>query len=116
MSTSGEISDIEAILMGGQSLRIRLIGEDDKERLQEFFYRLSPRTRYLRFHHTKSSVSDKELAYFTEVELPGRCAYVATMGDENQERIVALGRWDVLPEDSRSAEVAFVVEDNIQVR
>ena len=107
---------MEVILRDGQSLRVRPINPDDKKRLEEFFYRLSPRTRYLRFQYAKSYISPEELAYFTEVQPPERCAHVATMGEGEQERIVGVGRYDMLPGEGKRAEVAFVVEDNIQVR
>lgn len=111
----GRESDLEVILRDGQSLHVRPINPEDKERLREFFYRLSPFTRYLRFQHVKNNISDEELAYFTEVELPERCAYIATMGEGSEQRIVAVGRYDAVP-GMQSAEVAFTVEDNIQVR
>ena len=42
-------------------------------------------------------------------------AYVATMRDTGEERIVAVARWYRTAEPSR-AEVSFVIEDGIQVR
>ncbi len=110
-----EPSGIEVILRDGQSLYIRPIRSDDKKRMKDLFYRLSPQTRYFRFHYPKEHISDKELSYFTEVQPPERCAYVATIGEGEQEQIIAVGRWDVLS-DKESAEVAFVVDDNIQFR
>jgi len=107
---------MDVILRDGQSLRVRAIRPDDKKRLEELFYRLSPRTRYLRFQYAKSYISPEELAYFTEIQPPQRCAYVATMGEGEHERIVGVGRYDMLPDEGKRAEVAFVVEDNIQVR
>ncbi len=106
---------IEVILRNGQSLRIRPIRPDDKKRLEEFFYRLSPRTRYLRFQYAKEHITEQELKYFTEVTPPKRYAYAATIGEAEQERIAGVGRWDMLP-DNKSAEIAFTVEDNIQLR
>jgi len=103
------------ILRNGQSLRLRPIRPDDKQRWFDFFYGLSPRTRYLRFQYAKSYASDEEAAYYTEVKSPERYAYVATTGEGEKERIVAIGRWDALP-DGKSAEVALAVEDNIQLR
>ncbi|MDP2689561.1 MAG: GNAT family N-acetyltransferase, partial [Deltaproteobacteria bacterium] len=105
---------IEVILRTGQSIRIRPIRPDDKKRLEDFFYRLSPRSRYLRFQYAKERITEDELKYFTEVTPPGRYAYVATAGEAEQERIVAVGRWDMLP-DTKSAEIAIIVEDNIQL-
>jgi len=103
------------ILRDGRSLRLRPIRPDDKQRWFDFFYGLSPRTRYLRFQYAKSYASDEEAAYYTEVKPPERYAYVATTGEGEKERIVAIGRWDALP-DGKSAEVALAVEDNIQLR
>ncbi|MBI1911375.1 MAG: acetate--CoA ligase family protein [Deltaproteobacteria bacterium] len=105
----------EVILRNGQSLRVRPIRPDDKKRLEELFYRLSPRTRYLRFQYAKDHITEQELKYFTEVSPPKRFAYVATIGEAENERIIAVGRWDMLP-DGKRAEIAFTVEDNIQLR
>lgn len=111
---AGPDKGVEVILRSGKSLRIRPIRPDDKGRLEALFYRLSPRTRYLRFQYTKNHITEEELRYFTEVTPPKRYAEVATTGEGEQERIVAVGRWDMLP-DNKSAEVAFTVEDNIQM-
>lgn len=104
---------LEVILRSGHSLKVRPIRPDDKKRLEAFFYRLSPRTRYLRFQYAKDHITDEELRYFTEVVPPSRYAYVALTGEGEAERIVAVGRWDRLP-DPKRAEVAFAVEDNSQ--
>lgn len=106
----------DVILRDGQSLHVRPIRPDDRERLQDLFYRVSPETRYLRFHYVKNYISDKELKYYTEVRPPDRSAFVATQGEAEAERIVAVARWDRLADDRTTAEVAFLVEDNIQVR
>lgn len=108
-------TDLDVVLRDGQSLKVRPIDPDDKERLKDFFYRLSPLTRYMRFQHVKNYISDEELAYYTEVVPPERCAYVATKGEGSEELIVAVGRYDAMP-DMQRAEIAFTVEDNIQVR
>jgi acetyl coenzyme A synthetase (ADP forming)-like protein len=103
----------EVILKEGRSLCMRPIRPDDRERLRDLFYRLSPRTRYLRFQFPKEQVTEEELKYYTEVAPPAHYAYVATAGEG--ERIVAVARWFLLPDEER-AEVAFVVEDNVQYR
>jgi acetyl coenzyme A synthetase (ADP forming)-like protein len=108
-------SAIRVILRDGQSLKVRPIEHQDRERLRDLFYRLSPQTRYFRFGYTKSFITDDELTYFTEVKPPDRYAYVALIGEGEEERIIAVGRW-FLTEDRATAEIAFVVEDTIQVR
>ncbi len=112
---SVKTSVIRVILRDGQSLKVRPIRPDDKEKLRELFYRLSPQTRYLRFGYMKTYISEQELEYFTAVNPPDMYAYVALTGEGTEERIVAVGRWFLAP-DARSAEIAFVVEDTIQVR
>lgn len=109
-----EPESIEVILRTGQSLKLRPIRPDDRERLKAFFYRLSPHTRYLRFQYAKEHITDQELRHFTEVTPPDRYAYVAAQGEGEREQIVAVARWDMLP-DRKTAEVAFTVMDNIQL-
>ncbi len=113
-NTAGS-SIIRVILRDGQSLKVRPITPSDKEKLKDLFYRLSPQTRYLRFGYMKSYISDQELDYFTVVNPPDTYAYVALAGEGQEERIVGVGRWFLSP-DGRTAEIAFVVEDIIQVR
>ncbi len=110
-----ESDGIEVILRNGQSLRIRLVRPDDKKRMEELFNRLSPRSRYLRFQYSKDHMTEEDLRHFTESAPPRRYACVATTGEGEKERIVAVGSWDALP-DGKGAEIAFTVEDNIQLR
>jgi len=105
----------QVILRDGKSLCVRPIRPDDRGRLKALFYRLSPRSRYLRFQYAKEHITDEELTYYSEVVPPDQYAYVATAGECDSERIVAVGRWYLLPDEER-AEVAFVVEDNVQYR
>ena len=113
--TNAESLIIKVILRDGQSLKVRPITHEDKEKLKDLFYRLSPQTRYLRFGYMKSSISEQELDYFTVSAPPDTYAYVALAGEGVEERIVGVGRWFLSP-DKKTAEIAFVVEDNIQVR
>ncbi|MDI6799526.1 MAG: GNAT family N-acetyltransferase [Actinomycetota bacterium] len=114
-ATPKENMGFEVILQDGKSLRIRAIAPEDKRKLEEFFYRLSPQTRYFRFHYAKEKITAEELAYFTEVNPPKRVAFVATIGEGEAERIVGVGRWDIIG-DGKTAEISFVVEDRLQVR
>ncbi|MGC2062620.1 MAG: GNAT family N-acetyltransferase [Thermodesulfovibrionales bacterium] len=113
--TTAGPSIIRVILRDGQSLKVRPITHEDKENLKDLFYRLSPQTRYLRFGYMKSYISEQELDYFTVADPPDTYAYVALMGEGKEERIVGVGRWFLSP-DGTTAEIAFVVEDTIQVR
>jgi len=115
MERGGDVSAIRLILRDGQSLKVRPIEPQDRGKLRDFFYRLSPQTRYFRFGYMKTYLSDEELTYYTEMTPPDTYAYVALVGEGDGERIVAVGRW-FLAQDTKNAEIAFAVEDNIQVR
>lgn len=106
---------IRVILRDGHTFKVRPIDGDDREKLRQFFYRLSPRTRYLRFGHVKEHISNQELDYYTQVQPPDTYAYVGLTGEGEQEQIRAVGRW-FLTSQRNTAEIAFVVEDNIQAR
>jgi acetate---CoA ligase (ADP-forming) len=106
---------IRVILRNGHTFKVRPISPDDREKLRDLFYRLSPLTRYLRFGYTKEYITDRELAYFTEVKPPDTYAYIGLTGEGDNERIRAVGRWYLMP-DKKTAEISFVVEDNVQAR
>jgi len=106
---------IRVILKDGHTFKVRPIGSDDKEKLRDFFYRMSPQTRYFRFGYTKAHISEQELDYFTEINPPDMYAYVGLSGEGDDESIRAVGRWFLEP-DNRSAEIAFAVEDDIQTQ
>jgi acetyl coenzyme A synthetase (ADP forming)-like protein len=106
---------IRIILRDGHTFKVRPIGRDDKDKLRDFFYRLSPQTRYFRFGHMKEQISDKELDYFTDVHPPESYAYLGLTGEGDEELIRAVARWFQSPDQSM-AEIAFVVEDNVQAR
>jgi len=108
----------EEILRDGGSIVIRAIRADDKTRLLEHFRRLSAQSVYFRFFGTKKTLSDRELAAFTELDFVERVALVATLLDEGHERIIGVGRMNVLPSHGTPsrAEVAFAVTDDHQGR
>ncbi len=104
-----------AILRDGRSLRIRPIRPDDRQRWFDFFYRLSPQTRSLRFQGAQTDPTDEEVDHYTRAKIPGRCALAATTGEGDAEKIIAIGRWDARP-GGKSAEVIFVVDSSVQTR
>ncbi len=103
----------EVTLLNGSQAVIRLITAADKERLLAFFNRLSPETRYLRFHYTKCELSENELECFCDVDYNNTLALVAEKPRNGKMEIVGVGRYSRIP-CSCAAEVAFVVEDEEQ--
>src|SRR5574337_2104158 len=106
---------IRVILRDGHTFKVRPITHDDKNKLRNLFYRLSPQSRYLRFGYMKEHISDQELDYYTNVRAPESDAFIGLTGEGEEEEIRAVGRWFLTP-DKSVAEIAFVVEDNIQAR
>jgi GNAT superfamily N-acetyltransferase len=93
----------------GTTVEVRPIRPDDAAGLVAFHRDLSSRTTYLRFFSFHPELSSQEVERFTHVDMVDRVALVV----ELDGRIVAVGRFDRI-EGTTSAEVAFVVADELQ--
>lgn len=100
-------------LKDGSMLHLRAIGGEDADKLLAFFYRLSSRSVYLRFHQAMTNVSKEEAGYYTTVDYDNTFAVVAILGEGADEKIIGVGRYWRLPAPNK-AEIAFVVEDSHQ--
>lgn len=108
--------EFDVLLRDGAVIHFRPIRPDDADREHRFFQRVGPESVYHRFFRMKRDLSPEELRHFTTLDYDDRMAFVAIHEDE----MVAVGRYDVLPEasreDGRVAEVAFLVQDSFQGR
>ncbi|MCB4207662.1 bifunctional GNAT family N-acetyltransferase/acetate--CoA ligase family protein [Arthrobacter sp. UM1] len=102
--------EADVVLRDGSTAHLRPITPADSDLLQQFHQGQSANSIYLRFFTYKAKLSSKELARFTQVDYTDRVAFVLTRG----ERIVGIGRYDRLPHDESSAEVAFNIADSFQ--
>ena len=106
----------QTALSGGERVRIRLVGPEDKRRLLDGFQRLSADSRYRRFMSEKKRLTDEELAYFTEMDQVDHFAMgiveLDEKGDEGDG--IAVGRFIRLKEDPECAEVGLTVIDRMQ--
>jgi GNAT superfamily N-acetyltransferase len=93
----------------GATLHLRPIRCDDAERLVAFHAQLSFDSIYRRYFSMHPVLTAEEVRHFTQVDYVDRLALVVENGDE----LVAVGRYDRMPECS-TAEVAFVVRDDFQ--
>lgn len=103
--------EADVVLTDGGTAHLRPITADDADRLREFHSRLSKETVYNRFFAYRPTLSDTDVARFTQVDNDERVALVGTL----QGDIIGVVRYDRLP-GTADAEVAFVVEDGHQGR
>lgn len=89
------------ILRDGSTLYLRPIQREDEERLLALFSRLSPRAIYLRFHHVLKQLPKEEARRLCTVDYENAFALVATVGEDVEERIVAVGPYYRLPGEMR---------------
>lgn len=88
-------------------LTMRPVRPDDLERFHRLWPRLSPDTRYRRFHAPARCLPAALVRRLVEVDHDAREAVVAVVGDE----VVGVARYDRSPADPASADFAIVVED-----
>jgi GNAT superfamily N-acetyltransferase len=82
--------------------------------VRRLFARLSPRTRYLRFHTPAATLTEPVLRTLADVDDSRRLALVAELDECNSGDVVALG--NVVAGDGDRAEVGLVVADAWQRR
>lgn len=98
-----------AQLRDGRTILFRSIRPEDAAGLQAFHERLSRETTRLRFFSAMPHLSEEMAERFATVDFGDRAAFVACFPGEDAIR--AVGRYE--RETAHSAEVAFVVQDNL---
>jgi len=101
------------LLLNGQQAQLRPITTSDKNSILAFFDRLSPDTKFLRFHYAKPKITPEELDRYCNVDYHDSFGIVAEMDRNGLMEIVGVGRYVRLP-CSDIAEIAFVVQDSEQ--
>ncbi len=102
--------EADVVLTDGGVARLRPIQPSDARLLVEFYDRVSPESKYLRFFAPYPRLSARDVARFTQVDYIDRVALILTLG----EQMIGVGRYDRSEDDE--AEVAFLVEDAHQGR
>lgn len=99
-------------LRDGRKVRLRPIRPEDAPRLMELHDRLSTDSQYLRFFGPKPHLAPEEARYLAKVDFTRRFAIVGAVDEDGEERIVAVGRFDIVSDTD--AEPAIVVRDDYQ--
>ena len=95
-------------------ITVRAIRPDDKELLRDAFKELDEESIYTRFFGPKKDLTEKELAWATEVDFVRNIALVVCIQEGDMERVIGGGRYlgtagSGVP---TSAEIAFMVEED----
>ena len=105
----------DVILREGTTLRLRAPSRADADAVLAFVSRLSPESRYFRFHGSPP-VGPRLVEPFLEPDWDERGALIGTLAaEEEDDCVVALGTWSRL-RDRTAAEAAFAVDDEHQGR
>lgn len=112
MAVSASTLRPRPLVCNGRTIVLRPIRATDADLLIEFHDRLSAQTRYLRFFGPKPRLTPREAHYLAVVDFESRFAIVACDREDGEERIVAVGRFDLA--GPRTAEAAIVVRDDFQ--
>ena len=115
MENDGSVlTERHATFGDGLHIVFRPIRPEDKDLLRCGFEKLSPESRYRRFFRAIDHLSDKQLAYLTEVDFNDHYAWVALDPAEDQCPGVGVARWIRAADDPSVAEAAVTVVDDHQ--
>ncbi len=99
-------------LRNGAAVAVRPIRADDVDRLIAFHSRLSPEAIAYRYFSPVPRLTLARATWLTHVDYTNRMALVATIGQGEEEQIIAVVRYERIGPDT--AEVAFTVTDEWQ--
>jgi GNAT superfamily N-acetyltransferase len=99
-------------LRDGRGLEVRALRPDDREGMLAAVDHTSAQSLYRRFFGAKRNFTDKEIAFFLNVDFANHVALVAVTNESGGSVIVGGGRY-VLAQPGQ-AEMAFAVVDHYQ--
>ena len=111
MPVAAEYSVVEH-LRDTRPVEIRALRPDDKAEMLAAIGRTSTESLRRRFFAPKKGFSEREMAFFLEIDFDNHVALVAEIDEDGRPVIIGGGRYVVV--QSNQAEVAFVVVDAYQ--
>jgi GNAT superfamily N-acetyltransferase len=106
----------DVLLRDGTKLKLRALRQSDRDGLKALFHRCSPESIRYRFLSTIKSLPVELLDRLLNVDGATQVALVVVPQEDSDPRIIAVGRYNAIPERPQVAEVAFLVEDEFQKR
>lgn len=103
-----------ALLNDGRRVRVRPVVAADRGNIAAGLERMSPRSRYLRFHSHVSQLSEEKLRYLSEIDFREHVAWAALAIDEPGSPGVGVARFVRDRGHPDSAEFAITVLDEWQ--
>ncbi len=109
-----EAADYSALeqLRDGRPVTIRALHPDDRDEMLAAIGRTSKQSLQRRFFVPKKGFSERELAFFLDIDFETHVALVAQLDEDGQPAIIGGGRYIV--GQPGHAEIAFVVVDAYQ--
>ena len=111
MSTPPDYTDF--IDVDDTRVTIRTMRPQDRDIEEQFVRRLTPTSKYYRFHAALRELTVYMLDHFTNVDYPDEMALIATISEEDAEREIGVARY-VRTQVPDTAEIAVVVSDEWQ--
>lgn len=99
-------------LRDGRQVEIRALRPDDKDDMLAAIGRTGAQSLQRRFFVMKRNFSDKEIAFFVNVDFVNHVALIALAEEDGHKVVIGGGRYVVT--DPGTAEIAFVVIDDYQ--
>lgn len=103
-------------LRDGTPVLIRSVIQADKALLKEGFFRLSRKSRHMRFFSEIHDLSDRQLRYFTQIDYSDHMAWIALDPSASGQQGLGVARYVRLDQNPRVAEAAITVVDSVQGR
>ncbi len=113
MSDSDEWSIAES-LKNGVAVTIRTLRASDRDRIADAVRQLDRDSIYTRLFTYRSELTDAGLDRIMAVDPVRDVMLVVTVGAGADEKVIASGRFIGAPNNSRSGEIAFMVEEDYQ--
>ena len=103
----------EELVIAETKVALRTLRPEDRAIEEAFVRRLSPTSRYLRFHSTLPALTPAMAERFLNLDYPDQMALIACIPDGATERQIAVARY-ARPQGETAADLGIVVADDWQ--